>query len=769
MPAFEVRDGHVVGTSGAIRVVVDGTNGGIRHVSNTITGHVMVDGDPAVAWKLSPGGVSYDIVTPGDRRPSFSFHTIKPDAFDADVTDDEVVLRWTTTEPGVRVEAMLRFASDGALELWPRVLVDDGVEPPVEITYPVLGDVKQLSELGADDVLVFPAHSGWLIRRPLSQMWPVSSPYPDGYSGCSVQFMAYLEQDTGGFYLATHDPHSTWKQFTFGSETSVRHDNWDLRAGVSMELDYPVVIAPLQRGDWFEASERYRSWVVDNAPWCPGAKGASWLRDEVGVSIWCTPVALDWSRWYRFYAQELGPQPLHIVPGWEWPATRPHTVGKEGWFPANIHPANEEAWQGHYLTPYLNDWYISPAAENFIEEWEPEVVMPYRFFTFTVFSSPASGQLQGTYPTTDPRIATDLPFYLCPSSSKQRDLHAWRDMRLVRDHGMHGSFYDISSGNPLMFSRCLRRDHDHPPGRGRHLIQNLDDVNRASKDLVREETGKYLVQGTETIIENIIGSVDFYVSRAVAGPMGFLETQTQGPEEQPGQGRELIPLFQSVYHDIGPVHEDGWIRLIEEEGELFYWIAARLYVQWGGLMSVHFPITPAERPEGYDGTSEAIGWGGQHQTFDDLQPLDRNKSGFLKELARARTTFANRYLAHGRMLRSAPFDAGTIDLAFHQEIPGSRALTNAGTWTVPRVIHAAWTDDDTGTIGLVFVNLHADDATSVDLDLDVSSLWGVSRAGATATRVTASASDVIGTVSDAQTLKADVALAPREVVLVEIA
>jgi hypothetical protein len=780
MPAFEVRDGHVIGTGGAIRIVVDGTTGAIRHLSNTVTGHVMVDGDPAVPWKLSPGGVSYDIVTPGDRRPSFTFHTIKPDGFDADVTDDEVVLRWTTTEPGISVEAKLLFSSGGDLEMWPRVVVDEGVEPPVEITYPVLPGVKQLSEQGTDDVLVFPAHSGWLIRRPLAQMFPVSSPYPDGYSGCSVQFMAYVEQNAGGFYIATHDPHSTWKQFTFGSETSVRHENWDLRAGTSMDLDYPVVIAPLKRGDWFEASERYRAWVVDNAPWCPGAvkrdaEGGRWLRDEVGMSIWCTPSSLDWSRWYRFYAEELGPQPLHIVPGWEWPASRPHTVGKEGWFPANFHPANVQAWDGHYLTPYLNDWYISPAAENFIEEWEPELVMPYRFFVFPVFSSPASGQLQRDYPTTDPRVTTDNPFYLCPSSDKQKDLHAWRDMRLVRDHGMHGSFYDISSGNPLMFSRCLRRDHDHPPGRGRHLIENLEDVNRASKDLVREETGKYLVQGTETIIENIIGSVDFYVSRAVAGPMGFLETQTQGPEEQPGQGRELIPLFQSVYHDIGPVHEDGWIRLIEEEGDLFYWIAARLYVQWGGLMSVHFPITPAERPPGYDGTSEAIGWGGQHQTFEDLKRLDRGKSAFLKELGRARTGFANRYLGHGRMLRAAPFDTGTIDLAFHQKIPGSDAITNAGTWTVPRVIHAAWTDDDAGTIGLVYVNLHADETTSVPLDLDLSALWGpaqvrgAQRAGAPAMRVTAGSSEVVGTVSDAHTLKTDVTLPPRAVVLVEIA
>jgi hypothetical protein len=335
---------------------------------------------------------------------------------------------------------------------------------------------------------------------------------------------------------------------------------------------------------------------------------------------------------------------------------------------------------------------------------------------------------------------------------------------------MHGSFYDISSGNPIMFSRCLRRDHDHPPGRGRHLIDKLEEVNKASKDLTRDETGKYLVQGTETIIENIIGSVDFYVSRAVAGPMGFLETETQGPEEPPGQGRELIPLFQSVYHDIGPVHEDGWIRLIEEEGDLFYWIAARLYVQWGGLMSVHFPITPPERPEGYEGTSEAIGWGGQHQVFssEDMRPLDRSKSGFLKELGRARTTFANRYLGHGRMLRPAPVDAPTIDLSFNQGIPGSAAITNAGTWTVPRVIHAAWIDDDNGSIGLVFVNLHAGESMSVALDIDVAALWGVDRAGATATRVTAGTSEVIGTVSDAQSLKADIALPPREAVLVEI-
>lgn len=533
------------------------------------------------------------------------------------------------------------------------------------------------------------------------------------------------------------------------------------------------MISPLVRGDWFECAERYRRWVDAEAPWAQtGAKresaGARWLHEEVGISIWCTPSSLDWSRWYRFYEEELG-KPLHIIPGWDWPAKRPHTVGKEGWFPAKFHEANRACWDGHYVTPYLNDWFLSPLAENFIDEWEPELVQPYRFFTFTVFSDPASGQIQTNYPSTDPRVATDLPFYLCPHSEKQSDLHAWRDLGLVKDYGLDGSFYDISSGNPILFARCLRRDHDHPPGRGRHLVEALETVNRASKDRVRDETDKYLVQGTETIIENIIGSVDFYVSRAVAGPMGWLESETLGPEAPPGEGRELIPLFQSVYHDIGPVHEDGWIRLIEEEGDLFYWVAARLYLNWGGVMSIHYPIDAPERPPGYEGSAESIGWGGQHHVWDDLPELDRNKSGYIRRLGSARTTFANAYLGYGRMLRNVPLACDTIDVSFDQTIPGSAAsLRNSGTWTVPVITHGVWLDEATGRVGLVLTNLHARDVQSVSLDVDVAGLWGLDHVGSRACRVTDGGSEELGTVSNDNTFKSDVDLQPRDVVLVEI-
>ena len=62
----------------------------------------------------------------------------------------------------------------------------------------------------------------------------------------------------------------------------------------------------------------------------------------MGLSVWGGPSSLDWSPWYRFYADASG-TPLHIAAGWDWPASRPHTVGYEGWFPASFHPANRAA------------------------------------------------------------------------------------------------------------------------------------------------------------------------------------------------------------------------------------------------------------------------------------------------------------------------------------------------------------------------------------------------------------------------------------------
>ena len=90
-----------------------------------------------------------------------------------------------------------------------------------------------------------------------------------------------------------------------------------------------------------------------------------------------------------------------------------------------------------------------------------------------------------------------------------------------------------------------------------------------------------------------------------AGPLGQLETDYFGPETPPGEGRELIPLFQAVYHDVGPVHEDGWITLAEKEGSFFYFVAARIALVWGGILSLQYCTVPPEAFAGQDAATPA--------------------------------------------------------------------------------------------------------------------------------------------------------------------
>jgi hypothetical protein len=787
---FREEGGSLVGSSGTVEIAFDGDTGAIHRLRNLATGQTLVDARTSVPWRM-PRQAGTFYIPP---HAGFVVPEYVPAGFSFALDDgrEQADLAWRTDDPGVRVRVAARF-SDDALELWPHVEVDAGSSPPARLEYPLLPAPNPLAENGEDDYLVFPGQSGWLIRSPLTApparrqgaapvagvAEPAREPegfeavYPDGYHGCSVQFMAYFGAGSGGFYLACHDPHSTCKSFGFSAaEVAFGHESWDLRLGAQLDLDYPVVIAPLIRGDWYEAAERYRSWAL-TAPWSrggvpnvhnPALDGARWLFEEVGVSLWGTPSSLDWTPWYEYYAEALG-APLHICAGWDWPASRPHTVGREGWFPARFHAENLKAWKRHRVTPYMNDLFISARAEAFDEAWEPNLLFPYVHFDWTRFAQPRDGWLDGSAPGPDPVITTTLDFVVCPATSAQSELHAWRDTELVRA-GLDGVFYDISSGNPHRLARCLRAEHGHPPGRGRSIIEAYDSVNRASKEAVARETGRYLVQGVETIIENVGGSVDFYVSRACAGPLGVLEGWTLGPEAPPGAGRELIPLYQAVYHDVGPVHEDGWLTLSADTGDLFFWVAARIYLQWGGLLSLHYAGSPPERPPGYDGPAEVIAFDGALVRFDELPAADPHKIDFVRELARARTTYGRPFLAYGTLIRPVPLDVGRLELRYRREIHGFGTYAE-GVWPAPEVIHSAWRDVD-GNLGLFFVNLRETEPITVTVSAAADALWGMSLAGRVASLVTSDGTASLGAAPEDRSLAFSVPLAPRRVALLRI-
>lgn len=748
-----------------LRVEIDGLTGAIRQVENLHTGQRLLTGEPGDAWRLRLWEAD------GARIRHGVAATVAPPSPSVTATAKGLSVTWTT-DAGFEVHVEIRLPSGGHLELWPRVAVGPDVRQPLSLTYPILGPLRELSPSGSEDRLILPAHSGIQLRRPFAA-GSLTRPYPDGYDGCSMQFLAYFAEATGGFYVAAHDPHSTWKHLRFGEdELSIEHEAWDRRAGVPLDLGYPVVVAPMTIGDWHEAADHYRAWAL-SAPWCCPGDGElpstdraarAWLHEEVGLALWGPPSSIDWSAWYRHYAETVG-TPLHINAGWDWPASRPPTVGRDGWFPARFHPANVEAWQGHRVTPYLNDLFVSAASEDFAERWEPHLVYPYATFQWARFADNEE-DLDGDV-VSDPAVTTNVDFFACPATAAQQQLHAWRDARLVADHGFDGVCYDISSGNPRLASRCWRTEHGHPPGRGRHMIEAYDRMNRMSKAVARDATGRYLVQGVETIIENIIGSVDFYVARAAAGPLGGLETWTLGAEDEPGTGQELIPLFDAVYHDVGPVREDGWLTLAVEQGDLFYWIAARIVLQWGGLLSLHYAINPPERIPGHVGPAELIDWGGARRRFEDLPVPDPAKASFAEELAHARTALATAYLGHGRLLRPASFATDRIQLAFERRLPRRRGFQVAGSWSVPAVVHGAWQAPD-GAIGLVFVNLDAGAARTVSLHADLDRIASLDRRGRAVHRRTRREEVVIGSVGTDNQVAVDLELEPQQVTLLEV-
>lgn len=781
MTVFGVVDGHLVADNGRLRVEFDASTGGIRSLVNRVTGHALIDSPAAAPWRMAAQGAKSPWLGDGFLPPPAAMQrNPQPASFAFELADNGTgaTLRWEATDPGIRVETRVRLDAGGDLELWPEVSVEPGTIPPAAFTYPILASPRQLASESADDCLLFPGQSGWLLHDPLGGP-PRECIYPDGYGGAPVQLLAYFANGHGGFYVAAHDPYSTFKTLRFSAdELSVEHEAWDVRRGAGLDLGYPIVVAPLVRGDWHEAADRYREWALVDAPWSGGTRrtdqrpeknGARWLYEEVGLSIWGAPSSLDWSPWYRRYA-EIAATPLHVVAGWDWPQVLPPSLGEAGCFPARFHPANVDAWVGHHVTPYLNDLWVSSSAPGFLERWEPNLLLPYVVFPWAPFSEPSGRWVDGEADcAADPRTTTNHDFFLCPATRAQAELHAWRDVVLARDYELAGVFYDISSGNPGAWCRCLRTAHGHTPGRGRQIVEAYDAVNRDTKKAVARETGRYWAQGTETIVENVIGSIDFYVTRTCAGPLGLLETWIVGPEDPRGGDRELVPLFQAIYHDVGPVLEDGWITLGRDEGDLFYWIAARIALQWGGVLTLQYSTVPPERLAGCDQAAETILWDGARHRFDVLPEPDPGKIAFVAEIAEARTGYGKEFLAYGRLLRPVPHDGDTIELKYAQLMSygwGGEGLVNEGVWAVPDVIHSAW--EYGGRVGLFFVNLRAEDPVRVVVTANAEALWGTNFAAAPIMRRTVGKSEMIGTVPGSNDLRLDLPLAPRRVTLVEI-
>lgn len=669
-----------------LRVELDAETGSVVQIDNRAKCIRLVAGPPGPPWRI--------LLEDGSALET-------PATFEAEPTDHGLALVWTS-ERGDVVRATVTLAS-GEPSVRFEVAVEPAAGPAVEaIEYPVVAGIGPLVGDGEDDRLLHAYATGFLFHNPSALFRPggvdqergiLHAPYPEGFSGATLQLMAYYAVGRGGFSFATEDGTGAQKWLNFyadaqGLRAAIVHGTAEL--GGPLAPPYPVVIGALAEGTWTEAADRYKAWAVEQ-PWCARGPLASrpdrprWLHEDVGVVTFGINASHDRSRWIREIGEIAGTPVLHVLgPNW---ASSPQDYrgnlpgGIDDWFPARFHPANLEAIAEHgdRMAPFLFDLLFGRGGSDAEQGVTALQAIPQPPGSLDAYAFP----------------------FLCPATPFARRLHGERDTRLAAQDGVDAVYYDISVNNVI--KRCASTGHEHPPGGGAALVAAYRELFSAPEEVVR---------GTELVNEVFTDRLDFYQARAEASPAAAFEADRFRQWVKDGSV-EKVPLHAYVYHEYGPVRMDGWAKLSREQGDLFYWIAARVLV-WGGLVELNYEFSPLETLG--DGETEPLD--GHYATLPDRRyAIDPDKAAFVGELAAARVGPANPYLAYGTMLPPLEIDCPRVALDWHHyncptEWP---AYGDSGTKTVPAVVHGAWRQGDRAAVVLVNVD-HVRHRVEVPLD-----------------------------------------------------
>jgi len=573
------------------------------------------------------------------------------------------------------------------------------------IEYPILSGIGRIGGQGNDE-LAHTHATGVLFHDPLDLFEAKAdsrdnlrlSPYPEGFAGSTMQFMAYYGRGKGGFYLGTEDSRKDLKWYNFYKEEetltwSIMHRAPVFEAGRSLTVGYPVVLAALSEGNWYEAADRYRAWVK-NQPWAqPGAR-SKWLLENVGICTFGINARYDRSGWLDEIDKMAGVPVFHILgPNWTaWGHDYQNNLprGRADWFPATFHPANMEVIRknGDFWAPFEFDLLANHSPDY------PDPILESRML-------PNDADLGLDNPG-----LVHFPF-MCPGTDYWHDFHVERDARLIAEYGANALYYDISVSNLLL--QCTAKNHNHAPGSGTTIADLFTTMYQDTSAAMAKAGDAYAPAGTEVMSEIFVNVFDYYQARAEGGPYAPFETQRFRTWLIAGRA-EKAPIFKYVFQERSPLRMDGWARPTADSGDLFYWTCAQTLLH-GGLLELNYEFAQLHDRAGV-GENVAE----HYYQFDDRHfTLDHDKARFIGEIARGRVGAANPYLAYGQMLRAPKVDAPLVDMAYRTEnvFKADTIYEDRGTMRVPSALAAAW-EHDNRTIYLAINLLEQPQTVGID-------------------------------------------------------
>lgn len=688
-------------TNEKIRIDFSEDTGAIIRIEDRMRGVVLCRGDGASPFELDTGN---------GRSPAFS-------AFAHHMESGPHVERacrmvWTLAS-GTRVHARVEL-KNGSDELRFTSYVENcGGETLYTLKYPILGGIGAITPDGNEDYLVHSYATGVCVHNPLVNFPAegdgfVQMPYPESFSGCSMQFLAYYGLGRAGLYAAAYDPCGRAKWLNFcrhgrALELSHVYGFQNITPGSGLSAEYPFVIRTLSGNGWYEAAELYKAWAI-RQPWCRMGPLAgrdkrlrpSWLFEKVGLATFGINACHDRTKWLRAYRRLAG-TPVFHVSGPDWPRSTQdyqghYCGGYDDWFPVRMEPENRRVIreQGDYFAPFEFDSVVNSAGTDAEEIANNLIVYP---------ASPLSMDSYSFH-------------ILCPCTEYTRALHVRRDTELVRETDCDAIYYDISANNLLHI--CLAPGHGHAVGGSGEVSRAFHDTYVATKKAACREAGRYVPLGTEMINEIFLDTLDFYQARAWAQPGSILETWAFRSLMKSGE-MTMIPLFTYVYHEYGVQRLDGWGKLTAEVGELFYHTVAKVYL-WGGLFELNCEYSPMEAIGGEENSASEHYFPFRGEGF----ALDEERAAYLSQFAALRTGLGNPYLAYGRMLPPPRFENAPHSYSWmlYNAIPGSPEYHDAGVFNIGSVVASAWRapGGPNAPVGILFANA-TDDRKIIDIPI----------------------------------------------------
>lgn len=435
------------------------------------------------------------------------------------------------------VTAEIHFPSDDSVPRFSIAVKNDAPSAGIwSVRYPMLSGVGRK---GSVDAIAGTLGTSRLIRRFQGEI----------VDHLFAEQLRVLTQGESSLYIATEDPKSWQKYYRYkageGLDILVLPDDTAV-PGKSYEQPFPVLVGPI-KGDWFDATQRYRDWGLKQT-WAKRGPVENWKGPgkKMGETmLWLQTLSPDANNVPKqvdsllALNQRLGvPTGVHYYQWWAKDAFSPTvlTAGFKAGLPQGWDPLRKA---GMEILPYFNVlyWKAGWRGEKKETEWPNVKEVDPGFATARVAACRPYPGVEGD-DSADEKFAVYEDYYMVYGGNNVM-IPMCRETKLWQDHLLALARLMVETGNDMVYldqggvpprSPCFDPSHGHKLGGGGQWAEGT----RKMIELIKFGTGRELAISCEGAFEGYLDLVENH----------FMHYWPWLAKKD-----TLCPLFESIYHD----------------------------------------------------------------------------------------------------------------------------------------------------------------------------------------------------------------------------